>query len=46
MIGEDKRYRVASATDLKWMRGIDYRSKSLPITLIIDKSFPSKRDAL
>ena len=28
------------------MRGIDYRSKTLPITLIIAKSFPSKRDAL
>lgn len=45
-LGEDKRYVVALATDLKWMRGIDYRSKSLPLTLIIAKSFPSKRDAL
>lgn len=34
------------ATDLSWMRGADYRSKSLPITLVVAKSFSTKRDAL
>ena len=44
--GEDERYVVAMATDLKCMRGIDYRSKDLPLTLVMAKSFLCKRDAL
>jgi hypothetical protein len=45
-LGEDERYIVAMATDLNWMRGIDYRTKSLPLTLVVAKSFTCRRDAL
>lgn len=45
-LGEDERYIVAMATDIKWMRGTDYRSKSLPIILVVAKSFLCRRDAL
>jgi len=34
------------ATDLTWMIGADYRSKSLTITLVVAKIFSSRRDAL
>jgi len=39
-------YTVVITTSITGIRGIDYRSKSLPITLIIPQSFPSIRDAL
>jgi hypothetical protein len=39
-------YTVVMSTSITGMRGIGYRSKSLPITLAIAQSFPSKRDAL
>jgi hypothetical protein len=39
------KYRVVVALDKSAMRGLDYRSNDIPITLFIAKSFINKREA-
>lgn len=35
-----------TVTDCKWMRGIDYRSKAVKMTLLIGRSFENYHDAI
>ncbi len=39
-------YKLLIAPDSFGMRGIDYRSKSNPLFLVIAKQFPTTREAL
>lgn len=39
------KYRVVVALDKSAMRGLDYRSDDIPITLVVAKSFDNKREA-
>ena len=39
------KYRVVVALDKSAMRGLDYRSDGIPITLVLAKSFDNKREA-
>jgi len=41
----NEKYRVVVALDKSAMRGLDYRSDGIPITLVIAKSFDNKREA-
>lgn len=42
----DDQYHVVIGTTMFAMRGIDYRSATVPMTLFIAKSFDNKREAV
>jgi hypothetical protein len=43
---ENGKYTLAAVTDCIWMRGIDYRSKTTKMTLLIARSFDNYREAI
>lgn len=43
---ENGKYTLVAVTDCKWMRGIDYRSKTVKMTLLVARPFDNYREAI